>query len=143
MLVTFTDAGPAIANLLLDGVHGADVFTYPMRNLMSALDSAVATEPLRAAGELFHAGEQRFVLKNAAGQPITVRGTFPGGRDFTPAPSQIERTLAPGASEEVVVQVRAAYLSEDSRVERYWNRPRRSRAVGPGRLGRRPTSAMQ
>jgi hypothetical protein len=38
---------------------------------------------------------------------------------------------------EAVLQVRAAYLSEDGRVERYWARPRpRGRAVGRGRLGR-------
>jgi hypothetical protein len=40
---------------------------------------------------------------------------------------------------EAMAQVRAAYLSEDDRVDRYWARPRRGRAVGPGRLGR-PTA---
>lgn len=39
---------------------------------------------------------------------------------------------------EAVLQVRAAYLSEDGRTERYWQRPRpRGRAVSEGRLGRR------
>lgn len=39
---------------------------------------------------------------------------------------------------EAVLQVRAAYLSEDGRAERYSRRPRpRGRAVGGGRLGRR------
>jgi hypothetical protein len=39
---------------------------------------------------------------------------------------------------EAVLQVRAAYLSEDGRVERYWAEPRpRGRAVGAGRLGRK------
>jgi hypothetical protein len=38
---------------------------------------------------------------------------------------------------EAVLQVRAAYLSEDGRAERYWAEPRpRGRAVGAGRLGR-------
>jgi hypothetical protein len=38
---------------------------------------------------------------------------------------------------EAVLQVRAAYLSEDDRAERYWGRPRPyARAVGNGRLGR-------
>jgi hypothetical protein len=44
---------------------------------------------------------------------------------------------------EALVQVRAAYLSEDGRVDRYWERPRRSRAAGPGRLGRRAVGATQ
>jgi hypothetical protein len=39
---------------------------------------------------------------------------------------------------EAILQVRAAYLSEDGRAERYWSRPRPyARAVGGGRLGRR------
>jgi hypothetical protein len=38
---------------------------------------------------------------------------------------------------EALLQVRAAYLSEDGRAERYWQRPRPyARAVGRGRLGR-------
>jgi hypothetical protein len=38
---------------------------------------------------------------------------------------------------EAVLQVRAAYLSEDDRAERYWGRPRPyARAVGNSRLGR-------
>ena len=38
---------------------------------------------------------------------------------------------------EAVLQVRAAYLSEDERAARYWGRPRPyARAVGNGRLGR-------
>ena len=41
---------------------------------------------------------------------------------------------------EAVLQVRAAHLSEDGRAERYWAEPRpRGRAVGAGRLGRKPS----
>jgi hypothetical protein len=41
---------------------------------------------------------------------------------------------------EAVLQVRAAHLSEDGRAERYWAEPRpRGRAVGGGRLGRKPS----
>ena len=44
---------------------------------------------------------------------------------------------------EAVLQVRAAYLSEDGRAERYWQRPRPyRRAVGGGRL-RRPAATSQ
>jgi hypothetical protein len=40
---------------------------------------------------------------------------------------------------EALLQVRAAYLSEDGRADRYWAEPRpRGRAVGMGRLGRKP-----
>jgi hypothetical protein len=38
---------------------------------------------------------------------------------------------------EALLQVRAAYLSEDGRADRYWEQPRpRGRAAGAGRLGR-------
>jgi hypothetical protein len=41
---------------------------------------------------------------------------------------------------EALLQVRAAYLSEDGRADRYWAEPRpRGRAVGSGRLGRKPS----
>jgi hypothetical protein len=108
MLVSVAGGEPAIANLLLDGIRGSDVFTEPMRDLVNALDFAVATEPLAAAGDRFRAGEQRFALKNSASQPITVRASFPPGRDLAVEPSALERTLAPGASEVVAVRVRAA-----------------------------------
>jgi hypothetical protein len=42
-----------------------------------------------------------------------------------------------GAGGEALLQVRAAYLSEDGRAERYWAQPRpRGRSVGGHRLGR-------
>ena len=48
--------------------------------------------------------------------------------------------LEPGA--EAILQVRAAYLSEDGRAERYWKRPRpHRRAVGNGRLPRPAAAA--
>ena len=54
---------------------------------------------------------------------------------------QGEREVLADGGAEAVAQVRAAYLSEDDRVDRYWARPRRGRAVGSGRLGRPPAKA--
>jgi hypothetical protein len=108
MLVTMRDAGPVIANVMLDGIYGADVSTLAMRNLMNAFDRAVTTEPQRVIGERFSAGEQRFKLHNGADRAITVRGRFPAGAHWRAAPAEIERTLAPGATEEVAVQLRAS-----------------------------------
>jgi hypothetical protein len=52
--------------------------------------------------------------------------------------ASVESTIKRGG--EAVLQVRAAYLSEDGRAERYWAEPRpRGRAVGAGRLGRKPS----
>ncbi len=108
MLMTIADAGPVIANLLLDGIHGADVYTAQMRNLMGALDRAVTTEPQSVVSERFSSGEQRYSLRNDADRPITVRGHFPAGAHFSVSPSEVLRTLAPGASDSVVVELRAA-----------------------------------
>ena len=108
MLVTMRDAGPVIANLMLDGIEGADVHTLAMRNLMWGLDHAVTTEPLHVVSGRFTSGEQIFTLRNSADRPITVRGRFPAGVHFRATPSEVERTLASGASERVAVQLRAA-----------------------------------
>jgi len=108
MLVSMRERGPVIANLLLDGVYGADVHTAAMRALMGALDRAVLTEPQHVIGERFSEGEQRFTLHNYADRPITVRGRFPAGAQFSSQPTEVERTLAPGAQESVVLRLRAA-----------------------------------
>jgi len=107
MLVSFRGARPVIANLLLDGVHGSDVFTAAMRNLVGSLDRAVTTEPQRVVSERFGAGEQRFTLRNDSDRPITVRGDFPPGPHFSVSPSEVVRTLAPGASESLAVKLSA------------------------------------
>jgi hypothetical protein len=107
MLVSFRGARPVIANLLLDGVHGADVFTAATRSLVGSLDRAVTTEPQRVVSERFTTGEQRFTLHNDSDRPITVHGRFPPGPHFSVAPSHIERTLAPGASESLAVKLTA------------------------------------
>jgi hypothetical protein len=108
MLVTMRDDGPVIANLMLDGIHGADVHTRAMRDLMYALDHAVTTEPQRVVSERFSEGEQRFTLRNSADRPITVRGRFPDGAHLRASPSEVERTLAPRTSDQVAVRLRAA-----------------------------------
>ena len=107
MLVTMREDGPAIANLLLDGIHGADVHTLAMRNLVYAMDHAVTTEPQRVVSVRFSEGEQRFALHNESDRPITVRGRFPAGAQLRAAPAELERTLAPGAKESVGVRLRA------------------------------------
>jgi hypothetical protein len=83
MLVSFRGARPVIANLLLDGVHGADVHTAAMRSLIGSLDRAVSTEPLRVVSERFTEGEQRYVLHNDSDRPITVARALPAGVHFT------------------------------------------------------------
>jgi len=105
--VSMRGGRPMIANLLLDGVHGADVYTAAMRDLMNALDRTITTEPQRVVAARFATGDQRFTLRNEADRPITVRGRFAQGRHFAVSPSEIERTLAPHASETVTVSLRA------------------------------------
>jgi predicted phosphodiesterase len=107
MLVSMREDGPVIANLVLDGIHGADVHSAAMRALMGSLDRAITTEPQRVIAERFTSGEQRFTLRNDSDRPITVRGRFPAGVHFRVEPDAVERTLAPGATEKVALQLRA------------------------------------
>jgi hypothetical protein len=108
MLVSFRGARPVIANLLLDGVHGADVFTagdaQPGRIARPRGDHRAAARRERA----LHEGEQRFTLHNDSDRPITVHGRFPPGPHFRVAPSEVVRTLAPGASESLAVKLTAS-----------------------------------
>ncbi|MCX7805772.1 MAG: hypothetical protein N3A38_11365 [Planctomycetota bacterium] len=107
-----------------------------------------AGEPPEGAGE----GDARVILKRAVGyvENNLERMDYPRYRKLglpimsAPVESAIKRFnrrmkgtekfwVERGA--EAVLQVRAAYLSEDGRAERYWNMPRpRYRAVGRNRL---------
>lgn len=110
--------------------------------------AAAAGAPPDGAGEQ----DPRVILKKAAGyvEHNLERMNYPKyrklGLPWSSAPvesviKQFNRRLKGTekfwveAGAEAVLQVRAAYLSEDGRAERYWNMPRpRYRAVGRNRL---------
>ena len=70
------------------------------------------------------------------GLPISSAGVESVIKQLNRRVKGTEKFWAEGGAE-AVLQVRAAHLSEDGRVGRYWEKPRpRGRAVGGGRLGR-------
>ncbi len=104
-LVTMSDAGPRIANLMLDGIHDEDVRTEGARELAERLDEAVEPVPLWLDGDVFRGGEQRFALHNRSDRPIALRARFDASPHFRAWPETLERTLEPGASETVSVRL--------------------------------------
>jgi hypothetical protein len=115
-LVTMTDAGPVLANLMLDGVHDADVHDRKARALMGKLDQVVTTLPLRVEGEQLARAEQRFALENRADRPVTVRASFAPSPHFEVEPAQVERVLAPKSRESLTLVLRPTTTTDLARV---------------------------
>jgi hypothetical protein len=104
--VAMTPEGPVIANLMLDGIEGADVMTASRRKLVEHLARAVTNEPLVGQGDAFRSGTARFRIANVDGQPLEVRGRPERGRDLDPDPAPIELTVAPRQAATVSLPVR-------------------------------------
>ena len=64
-LVTMTDDGPRIANLMLDGIHDEDMLTEDVRDTMRWLDDAVQSVPMPGDGPDFSSGRAAFKVTNA------------------------------------------------------------------------------
>ncbi len=98
---------PVVANVMLDGVQGADVRTADLRALVDTMAGAVAVLPLRGAGRTFRSATARFEITNGLAQPLDVEAHFDAGRDLAPELDRATRRLAPGAVEVVEVPLRA------------------------------------
>jgi len=80
--------------------------------------------------------KMRYPEHRRLGLPISSAGVESVIKQLNRRVKGTEKFWAEGGAE-AVLQVRAAYLSEDGRAERYAAKPRpRGRAVGAGRLGR-------
>ena len=105
--VTLTEDGPVYANLMLDGIHDADVRTRPTRGMVRDLREAILPEPFRVEASGFAAGEARFVLHNPLDVPLEVSAEVRASRDLVPGRTSARIELAPDAREMLVVPVRA------------------------------------
>ncbi|MEM7410558.1 MAG: metallophosphoesterase [Myxococcota bacterium] len=106
VLVTMSDDGPVVANLMLDGIHGESVRTLATRDLVRRLDHVVSAQPSWVPGSRFREGEQRFELHNPTSVPIVVRAELREGPDLRVSPATLEHELAPGATDEVTFTLR-------------------------------------
>lgn len=73
-MVTMTAGGPRIANLMLDGIHDADLLTEDVRDTMRWLDDAVQSVPtlLSPNDRPFSEGAVAFQVTNAGDADMTV-----------------------------------------------------------------------
>lgn len=106
-LVSMTDDGPVLANLMLDGIHDEDVRTEATRDVVRELDRAVHIVPGMGDGELFQAGEVRITVRNEGGAPLAYSGHFHAGRDLTPSPERASGKVAPGNEESLIIALEA------------------------------------
>lgn len=106
-LVTMSEEGPVMANLMLDGIHDEAVRTAAMRRAVDRLSRAVVLEPLRAEGERFARGVQRIRVRNTVGAPLRVRLAAEAGPHLRVEPARLERELAPEESATLELEVTA------------------------------------
>ena len=103
-------------------------------------EQALAAEARRLAEAVTYVGNNRGRMKypeyRRLGLPISSAPVGGPIKQLNRRVKGSEKFWLKGGAE-AVLQVRAAYLSEDDGAERYWGRPRPyARAVGNGRLGR-------
>lgn len=63
-MVSMTDAGPRIANLLLDGIHDENVATVTTRAMVEALTKAIVVKPAVADEEMFNTADAIMEITN-------------------------------------------------------------------------------
>ena len=110
--VTMTDAGPRIANLMLDGIHDENVATgadrAAMRTMAEAVRSVAAFEPGTATRRRFQSGAAAFEIANDGSRELRVTyhvAAGPGQRfvgeaaALQVAPGETRRLAIPLAAE--------------------------------------------
>lgn len=108
--VTMTDAGPRIANLMLEGIWDEDVRTEKTRGMVDALlwGSAVSLNPIFAKGGKFKKGESALRLINDANVPLKISARFMGQTGLSVEPASFEIEIPPNTTKKFPLQVRAA-----------------------------------
>ena len=105
--VTMTDAGPQIANLLLDGIWDEDIRTDEMARLVEPLlnGNAVVIDPILGDGEDFRGGNALVQLKNDADVPLHLTAQFFAHDLLIPSPAAIDIEIPPNSVELVTIDV--------------------------------------
>ncbi len=107
--VTMTDAGPRIANLMLDGIHDVDAVTAAQRAAVRTLSSAVRSVALLGEGEVFEQGAAAFEVANRGGTEMRVAYNVDGGQHLRAAERPEARAIAPGETARVEIPLLAAH----------------------------------
>ena len=115
-LVTMTDAGPRIANLMLDGVHDENIVTEHARAALRPLAGSVypfdppAVVPVpvfAAAGEVFTHGVVAFEASNRGNSPLRVAYQVDPGATMRYEGASETLRLAPGARRRIEIALAA------------------------------------
>ena len=107
-LVTMTDAGPRLANLLLDGIAGEDLVTERARDAVANLSRAIRSLPGQGSGGAFDSGSVAFEVANRGDADLHVGYHVDGGPDLTYAGPPGSRVVAPGEAVRVEFPLAAA-----------------------------------
>lgn len=108
VLVSVGQGEPVIANLLLDGIHDADVRTLDTRQRISQLERSVTAELLLGSGVRFRRGVARFEVENQGDREIEAEAVPAASRDLVPEAGAVVKRVGPGetASFEIPVAAR-------------------------------------
>ena len=107
--VTMTEAGPRLANLMLDGIQSGDWRTAEMAQLVHAFyaGGVITAEPILAADGVFSSATTSLRFNNSVDVPITITGTLSPHPQLVVEPAAISLTLPPQSEELVEARVQA------------------------------------
>lgn len=105
--VTMTDAGPVVANLLLDGILPGDVRTDGTAALTDPLfrRQAVLTGPLYTRNTTYSGQSTTVRFLNPGDRPLKVTAGFQTHENFRPAPRTFGLTVPPGEERQATVTI--------------------------------------
>jgi len=106
--ITMTDAGPRVANLMLEGIWDENVRTEGVATMVDALlwGGAIAPMPIFTGKREFKGGATQLRLTNDADMPMQVVGTFQPHPGLEVRPAEIEVTVPPNSVERVDLEVK-------------------------------------
>jgi len=107
--ITMGPDGPRIANLMLDGIWGKDVFTEEMARLLAAArrGDAVTVSPIFADTATFEAAATELRLVNPAEQEMTVKIAFRPQETLRVDPDALELVVPAGSEQAHMLKIDA------------------------------------
>ena len=100
-LVTMTNNGPVVANILVDGVLEPDIVNERMAGLREPLERAVPVQATNNTGQEIRSGSQfRLKCSNSADIPLSVSLAPRAPSQFTVNPASVRSSIPAGGSRE-------------------------------------------
>lgn len=107
--VTMTDAGPRIANLMLEGIWDKNVRTEETAALVHAVlaGGAISAEPIFAEDNTFTSATTQLRLTNDTDRPMDVTGMLEPNPTLMVEPEKLAVTIPPNSVEIIQMRVQA------------------------------------